>query len=227
MNGTYILNQERFSGLFHVPDTFTVTLIGAGGIGALAAVMFGKMGVQQLAIIDNDAVSDVNIATQFHRWKDIGQPKVDAVGDLVWEFSGCAAQVTEGTVDQKYDLGYNNLVISAVDSIKARHEIFGAVLKNRPGFYIDARMSAMEFQMYVVNMNDGDAVREYMQQLFFVTDDDVPDVACTMKATFFTSAFSAGYLGEALRRIVTGSVNSYRLVHNIPNNFLAELTLGG
>ena len=52
------MNHTRHMGIFQVPSTFSVTLIGAGGIGATTALTLAKMGVRILQIFDDDTVSE-------------------------------------------------------------------------------------------------------------------------------------------------------------------------
>ena len=78
-----MINQTRFSGLFHVPNIFPVILIGAGGIGAITAVTLAKMGVTDLVVYDDDVVSNENIATQLHRISDVGKLKVEGLHDTI------------------------------------------------------------------------------------------------------------------------------------------------
>ncbi|MCL4561887.1 MAG: ThiF family adenylyltransferase [Chloroflexi bacterium] len=71
------MNHLRHSALFDASD-IGITLIGAGGIGALTGIVLAKMGVGSLILFDGDRVDEVNIATQFHHLDQIGLLKVDA-----------------------------------------------------------------------------------------------------------------------------------------------------
>jgi molybdopterin/thiamine biosynthesis adenylyltransferase len=220
------MDHTRHMGIFTIPQTFSVSLIGAGGIGALAAVILGKMGVRYLDVYDADRVDDVNIATQFHRHSDVGMFKTHAVKAIVEQFTGTDIEITRfpQMVDALTDVSAS-LVISAVDSISARKEIWNTVVESRCNFYLDTRMAAEEYQHFLVDMDDEQGVKAYNRLISDISDGDVPDQVCTAKATIYCSAISAGYIGHAVKQIVTGTARSHRLVHNIPNNFLETFPL--
>ena len=56
-------NHMRHIGIF-APLEFPVRLIGAGGIGAMTAVMLAKMSDGDVRVYDDDTVDDVNIANE-------------------------------------------------------------------------------------------------------------------------------------------------------------------
>ena len=48
------MNHSRHMGLFVVPDEFEVSVVGVGGIGAVAALCLAKMGVKYMSLYDFD-----------------------------------------------------------------------------------------------------------------------------------------------------------------------------
>jgi molybdopterin/thiamine biosynthesis adenylyltransferase len=198
-----------------------VTLIGAGGIWAITALVLGKMGVGSIQLADNDQVDEVNLATQFHRHSDVGRPKVCAVEDLLQEF---AADTFVGTTYARVtrDAQMNcAIVISAVDSIQARKDIWEAVKNGHVLYYLDARMAAEEFHLYTVSMK-GD-ITWYDEMLAAESDETALQEACTRKATIYTAAFSAGHIGNTLKQIAVRDLPPRRVIHNIRTNFLTAL----
>jgi tRNA A37 threonylcarbamoyladenosine dehydratase len=87
------MDHTRHIGIFYAKN-YTVTLIGAGGIGAITAITLAKMGVGQLHIFDSDDVEEINIATQFHQVSDVGKSKVSALAQTVEAFSGLTPMTT-------------------------------------------------------------------------------------------------------------------------------------
>jgi molybdopterin/thiamine biosynthesis adenylyltransferase len=200
-------------------------LIGAGGIGALAAITLAKMGVRYLAIHDMDTVDDVNISTQFHRVSDVGTLKVDALSSAISEYADDVIVARSPVEIHSSSFLTGALIISAVDSITARQEIWKAVKNSKAFWYLDARMAAEEYQHYLVDLTNSEEMDAYERVMRLVNDEDVPDLPCTAKATIFTADFSAGYIGNTVKQIVNGTAQSHRLVHNIPNNFLETFSL--
>lgn len=234
-----MIDHTRHIGIFHAQN-HSVTLIGAGGIGAITAIVLGKMGIGELVIFDDDQVDDINIATQFHRVSDIGKPKAKTIQKAVYEFSGLvpttyAERIMKlsspvfGTLDPYPLETRSNVIISGVDSIKSRKDIYKAVLYNwevfrirehDPAFmpdwwYIDARMASEYFQMFVMQYGDH---HWYTQALAEQNDSDIPDEPCTSKATIYTAALAAGLIGATVRRIITGDQSSGILTYDIVKN---------
>jgi len=66
----------------------TVAIVGAGGLGAPAALYLAAAGVGTLRLIDNDAVSLSNLQRQvLFATSDIGRPKVDAAADALTDLN--------------------------------------------------------------------------------------------------------------------------------------------
>jgi molybdopterin/thiamine biosynthesis adenylyltransferase len=212
------MNHERHMQIFNVPTYFSVGIVGAGGIGATTGLILAKMGVVQLTVWDDDCVSETNIPTQLHKWSEIDQPKVFSLQRTLEEFSDeILFTPMQERITETSAFPYFDLLISAVDSITARKLIWDAIYRGeKPRWYIDARMSAEEFQMFIVNMSDRSAIHSYATMLERISEDDIPEVTCTMKATFHCSAAAATNIGAALRNILRNEQSSERIVHYIP-----------
>ena len=220
------MNHVRHINIFTVPSGFSVTLIGAGGIGTAAALALAKIGVRTLQVFDDDTVSEENLATQLHKVSENGNFKVDALQRMLEEFSDdIYVMGMPSRVDALSELR-SSLVISAVDNIAARNAIWDAL--NNSGsnwdWYLDTRMAAEEFQMFLVKREPLQMHRYYML-LSQLNDENVADLPCTAKATFFTAMMAAGHVGKIVRDICRHEAHSHRLVHNIPNNVLLNLPL--
>lgn len=214
--------HTRHIGIFDASHTH-VTLVGAGGIGAMAALTLAKMGVSDLTIYDGDTVSPENLPTQFHRLDDLGRNKVDGLAETIRMFSDdtevfpCAGRVTA-------DMAlYGTVVISAVDSIQARKDIWEAVKNGTCGWYLDARMAAEEVHLFTVNM---DHPEWYEEALAKEDDSRVPDLTCTAKATMFCSALSAAIIGRTVRKIITGIIPPRYYVQNLITDFVLSIPGG-
>jgi molybdopterin/thiamine biosynthesis adenylyltransferase len=208
------MDHIRHSSIFDASG-LSVTLVGAGGIGSMTALVLSKMGVRDIVIYDSDVVAPENLATQLHRLGTEGEPKAEALQKTLALF---ADDVQIYPMDEHVQAGhqlYGEVVISAVDSIQARKNIWQAVLNGKTRWYLDARMSAEEFQLYTVDMNDlGDAVK-YGRMIAYEDDASIPDIPCTQKATFFCAAIAAGHIGATVRKILTGRRPAPYLVHNM------------
>jgi hypothetical protein len=220
------MNHVRHSNIFNVPPYYNVALVGVGGLGATTALVLAKMGVQQMSIWDGDTVSETNIPTQLHPVSDVGKEKVYSLAETLEHFSDeIQLRAYPERITEEKDFNEFHLVIAAVDSIQARKDIWIATT-NSPhvDWFLDMRMAAREFQMFLVDMHDSAAVEAYHGMLFSLDDSMILELRCTEKATFFTASLAAGHAGNALCNIVRREACSHRLVHYITENRL--LTFG-
>ena len=220
------MNHVRHMNIYTVPAGFSVTLIGAGGIGAAVALALAKIGVRTLQVFDDDTVSDENLATQLHEVSENGNFKVDALQRMLEKFSDDIYVMPRPfRVDALSELR-SSLVISAVDNITARHAIWDAL--NNTGsswdWYLDCRMGAENFDAFLVPREPLQMTR-YWNLLSKLTDDNVADLPCTAKSTFYCALMSAGHVGSIVRDIVRAEAHPMRLVHDIPNHFLQTFPL--
>lgn len=231
------IDHTRHMGIFNI-NHLSACLIGAGGIGALTAITLGKMGVGAISIFDIDDVDDVNIATQFFGVSDVGNNKAHAVENMLKElagYSGIDALGFDVRFDENLTLEYGlfperDLYISAVDSIESRKGIWQAINSSLilPGkdltnkWYLDARMGAEVFELFVVNLNQPMWYEDHIRR---ASDEDIPDLPCTSKATIYTANIAAGHIGAAVRRIATGDQVPGFLSHDIINNELNTIEM--
>jgi molybdopterin/thiamine biosynthesis adenylyltransferase len=218
------MDHTRHIGIFYAKN-YSISLIGAGGIGAITAITLAKMGVGELHIFDGDTVEEVNLATQYHRLSDVGKSKVKALAQSVTAFSNLNPVIHPLRVEGNTGtLPRSDVYISAVDSIASRKEIWEQIaltdvtsLDYAP-WYLDARMGAEYFQIYIVNLSSSGW---YQEALFRQNDSDIPDEPCTSKATIYTGCIAAGHIGAAVRRIITGQQRCGILTHDIYKDSLS------
>lgn len=104
---------------------FSVTVIGAGGLGGYVIEMLGRLGIGHITVVDGDDFSESNLNRQImSNSLNLGENKaVEAkirmkiVNDLI-EVDAINEFITEENIDEI--LKNSNLVIDAVDSIEAR-----------------------------------------------------------------------------------------------------------
>jgi molybdopterin/thiamine biosynthesis adenylyltransferase len=210
------MDHIRHSGLFNASD-LSATLVGCGGIGAAAAIALAKMGLRRLNLYDEDTVEVENIATQFHPISGVGRLKVEVLRDTLKEFSDETSMITHPIRVVPGMLLHDFIVISAVDSIQARQDIFNT-LDCR--WYIDARMAAEEFHLFVVDMHD---CQWYQNLLFAESDNQVPDLPCTSKATIYCGMLAAAEVAAAIKAIAIDEARGSYIVYNIRKQRLTVL----
>lgn len=217
------MNHTRHSAIFDASE-LSVTLIGAGGIGSMAALVLGKMGVKSITIFDGDVVESVNVATQLHTLDNIGYTKVRAVGEVTRRFSDTVVYGIEMPITAaNSSIITNPVIISGVDSIQSRKDIWAAVKVAAPVWYLDASMGAENFSLKCINFLDDAQVASYHKWITNVREGDIPDLPCTSRATFFTAAIAAGHIGAAIRHIVTDGELPFLIKHDIESESLITI----
>jgi hypothetical protein len=214
------MNHIRHSGIFDARN-LSVALIGLGGIGAITALTLAKMGVGYLTLIDDDSVSEENLATQLYKVRDLGAKKTIAAQQIVEDFTDDVSvdrftgRVVNNRTIEWSDIA-SEIVVSGVDSITSRQEIWEKIASEPWQWYVETRMGAENLLIYTVN---GENREWYGRMLAKQNDCDIPDDPCTSKATFFCGAAAAAFIGSTVRKIITGitppMVFSLNLVENI------------
>jgi hypothetical protein len=221
------MDHTRHSNIYNVPSYFNVGIVGAGGIGAMTALVLAKMGVVQMTVWDDDTVEPHNLPTQLHPVSDVGKLKVTSVQETLEHFSdeilmdGVPDRIGRGMSLSGFDL-----IISAVDSIEARQGIWAAITNSFDiGWYLDMRMASRQYQHFLLAMHDRERVARYDAMLMGLSESDVDEVPCTEKATFFTAATASGHAGNVLCNLMRNEAQPHRLVHYIPQNVIQTFAI--
>lgn len=177
-----------------------VTIVGAGAIGSFTALALAKMGFSNLEVFDFDEVSIENMNSQFYRFSDIGKKKVQALHDLVKDFTGVEIR----GFDMRFPGGHRaGLVLACVDSMSARREIWnsqdGAAAC---AAFVDPRMGAETALLYVARPNVSSDREAYEATLY--SDRSAVQERCTAKATMYTATMLSGLVAKAVKDLACG-----------------------
>ena len=172
-----------------------IAVIGAGGIGVPACLCLAKMGVNSIHIWDNDEVGHENVGPQMFGKRVVGRPKTLALGQFLKDQADwCDVTVhnerfvkTEGAFDD-FDV-----VVSAVDSLEVRKEIWESINPDSRKLLVDPRMGAEVLTVFSVipqedrawypNTMEGEAIEE----------------VCTAKATFHNGMVAGAMTAQAVK----------------------------
>lgn len=192
-----------------------ITIIGAGAIGSFTCLALSKMGFDNITVWDYDTIEIENMNCQFYRLGDVGKPKVQALKELVYEFTGMQINVIQ---DQYVGTKTSGILISAVDSMKVRRLIW----ESHEGktvtvpLVIDPRMGAESALVYAMNpMNNKDR-QAYHTSLY--SDEDAVNERCTAKATMYTACMLSGHVAKIVKDYVTQNPYSRITQWNIAQN---------
>lgn len=173
-----------------------ITIIGAGATGSWLALSLAKLGLTNITVYDFDVVESHNIPNQAYSISQIGQPKVNALYDIIYNTTGTKINVK----NEKYtNQRLTGIVFLMVDSMAERKRIWetSIKLKSQIKLMIEPRMGLDMGRIYNVNPLDMEQIRRYEETLY---SDDVAEVsACGASMTVITTALGiASWCGRSL-----------------------------
>jgi molybdopterin-synthase adenylyltransferase len=189
-----------------------VHIIGAGAIGSHAALSLAKMGMSDITVWDFDDVSIENMNSQGYRFKDIGQPKVTALLNIIHDYTNVIITTVPRAFEEKDAVNLKGIVVVAVDSMKARSMIYEAIKATgwAVKYIIDPRMSAEFYLQYTINPFRDDDKKTYDKTLY--TDEQAVSERCTAKSTIYTATLAAGMVVKTVKDIITKADSYPRVV---------------
>ena len=219
-NENLIIRDEtlRFSAAkwFEKAQEKTIVIAGIGGIGSWISLLLSKLRPVALHLYDPDTVELVNMAGQFYGMSDIGKYKVEALADLIINFSNYHSVFTYNTMYGP-DSQTEDIMICGFDNMNARRLYYSkwrARVESKPAeerkncLFIDGRLTAEEVQLLCMTGDDEYYMQQYEQRFLF-EDAEASSEVCSFKQT----AFLANMIGA--------------LAVNIFVNFCANQTESG
>ena len=182
--------QARFSDAPWLKQ-LDVVLVGLGSVGQGVGLSLLANGYDVVGF-DFDEVDVNNVIPQGYSQHQIGMLKTLAFDENANAFIG-TNPVVFGT---KYNGMTAEVMISAVDSMSARKEIFDAFVNSDAKLFIDARMNPVQFQVFCVNKDNIERYKSYLYN-----DSEVPEQSCSFKASRHTC--------QTIHGIITSIVTNY------------------
>jgi sulfur carrier protein ThiS adenylyltransferase len=174
------------------------SVVGVGAVGRQVALQLAAMGVRQLQLVDFDSVEWTNVTTQGYLAADVGQFKVDAMGEAV-----CLIDPTIETelVRDRYRpaIQLGEAVFCCVDTIAARRAIWRSA-GPRLQFWADGRMLGEVIRVLVVAEEFG---RDHYPTTLF-PQSEAQRGRCTAHGTIYTANVAAGLMLHQFARWLRG-----------------------
>ena len=157
-----------------------INLIGVGALGSFIALSLAKMGLNKISVWDGDKVEEHNLPNQFYRREDLEEFKAYALEDIIWKFAGVKIKAHPEHYRNQPLAG---IVISAVDSMDARKDIWVQIRRQRAiEFYLDVRMGGEVATIYAVKPS---WEREFYEKNLY-TSDEALHLPCTEQSIIYT-----------------------------------------
>jgi len=196
-----------------------LTFIGAGGVGTPSILCLAKMGFADITVYDFDKIEVENLSSQFYRRRDIGKFKVDALKEIILDFTDVELQVNNVRYEGKKQ--FPGIVISSVDSMAVRKLLWDTHLTStQTRLFIDPRMSAEQALIYAMQPMRPLDVTAYAKTQY--TDDNAHQERCTAKATMYTSAGIGALVAKIVKDFVCGTPYARVTEWNIADNILLQ-----
>lgn len=160
-----------------------IIIIGAGSTGSFTALNLAKMGMNKIKVIDFDIVEEHNIPNQFFRISDIGKPKVEALQEIIKDFTDTDIEIENIEINEDYDfdLGLNTLIILAVDNMEIRKLIYEKI-KDFPIKLIDTRFGGEGFSIHSVDLMNDEEKEKFEKSLNLTAK----ETSCGEKSIIYT-----------------------------------------
>lgn len=198
------LDLTRQSGIIssEVVRMTTAHIVGAGAIGSHAAEVLAKMGFTTIKVSDFDTIEAHNLPNQGYSLEDLGSLKVVALAKKLTAATGAALEADVTSIGENHRFTHD-IVISAVDSMKVRKQLWEAFKASRgPRLFIDGRMGARHGKVLVAERYDPASMERYEGTLH--DDSEGYQAPCTEKATIFCAYGIAAVFGAVLCNHLAG-----------------------
>jgi len=172
-----------------------ISLIGAGSVGSMVAILLGKVGFKKIEVWDKDKVEPHNLPNQFFFLHSIGQPKVEALQNVVDEMTGVRIKIHKEHYKSQTLKG---IVITALDSMKARKMVFDQFLKQSTTLgMIDPRMGGLDYRVYTIRP------QEHAKWAWY-PDEGAVQERCTEKSIIFNVSGIAALVVSSACKLASG-----------------------
>lgn len=181
----------------------TIDVIGAGAIGSGICIMLAKLGTPHVIVWDGDNVEQHNIPNQYFPYSELGKNKAEAMVRVMSEYSPSDILPFFESKDKYFndeDSPRGKIVFMCADGFDNRIKIFRRLQQCNVNWVIDCRMGAEYYQVYVVDMNDNEAIEAYRESLTG-TPQLLP---CTGRSVIYNVLSVASLAVSILKKILVG-----------------------
>ena len=215
-------DQPRFhadfsdqTGIFN-PDTFaeTLTVIGCGGIGASALPTLVTMGFKRYVLWDDDVVEPRNIASQLlFKPSDLYRPKVEVAREYLLAYGATHVDIQKRkfTADDEPE----GVVISGVDSMTARKEIWPAIKSSTTALYLDGRIGSEHMTLLTVEPFDAD----WYEDRWLFDSKKASTLPCTQRAIVYPAVALGAWMASHIAMWSRGVIPPHRVDQNLGSHY--------
>lgn len=219
LNSPTLLIDEsttRFSGAewFNEIQKARIIVAGIGGIGSNVAFQLARMIPANLTLYDDDTVEMVNMAGQLFSSKDIGEAKVNAIANMIYNYTSMRQVFT---IKDKFtsDKEAGDIMICGFDNMRARATFFSSWIghlkdkteeERKKCLYLDGRLSIDTLQILCITGDDHYNIDRYKKEFLF-SDSMADATVCSMKQTTYLACMIGSLMVNLFTNFIANSLN--------------------
>lgn len=219
LNSPTLLIDEsttRFSGAewFNEIQKARIIVAGIGGIGSNVAFQLARMIPANLTLYDDDTVEMINMAGQLFSSKDIGEAKVNAIANMIYNYTSMRQVFT---IKDKFtsDKEAGDIMICGFDNMRARATFFSSWIghlkdkteeERKKCLYLDGRLSIDTLQILCITGDDQYNIDRYKKEFLF-SDSMADATVCSMKQTTYLACMIGSLMVNLFTNFIANSLN--------------------
>ena len=184
----------------------TVAIVGLGGLGSFATVALAKMGVGAFHLYDGDRVERHNIPNQMFFLNDLGIAKVTAIAEIAKAFGGGTYHCFEQVVT-KDTIFFPRIILSCVDSMRSRKEVYEAAVMSHCRILIDTRSGGEMLRFIICPLEEKGGREAYEKTLY--DDSKALELPCTERAIIYTGFIAGAVISALVKKEVKEEIKEF------------------
>ncbi len=207
---------SRFSGAEWFKEIRKARIIvgGCGGISSNLIFQLARMVPANITVYDDDKVESVNMAGQLFQRRDIGKHKVDAIANMVMEYTNahqvCAIRERFTSTTEAGDI-----MMSGFDNMSARKTFFytwkehiskKSVEDRKKCLLLDGRLSIDTLQIFCIRGDDSYNIDRYQKEFLF-HDYQAEQTVCSMKQTTYLACMIGSLMTNLFTNFIAGTLD--------------------
>ena len=219
LNSPTLLVDEsttRFSGAewFNEIQKARIIVAGIGGIGSNVAFQLARMVPANLTLYDDDNVEMVNMAGQLYSYNDIGEAKVNAIANMIYDYTSMKQVLA---IKDKFtsDKETGDIMICGFDNMRARRTFFNSWYNHildkseeerNKCLYLDGRLSMDTLQILCIRGDDQYNIERYEKEFLFA-DYEADATVCSMKQTTYLACMIGSLMVNLFTNFIANTLN--------------------
>ena len=219
LNSPTLLVDEsttRFSGAewFNEIQKARIIVAGIGGIGSNVAFQLARMVPANLTLYDDDNVEMVNMAGQLYSYNDIGEAKVNAIANMIYDYTSMKQVLA---IKDKFtsDKEPGDIMICGFDNMRARRTFFNSWYNHildkseeerNKCLYLDGRLSMDTLQILCIRGDDQYNIERYEKEFLFA-DYEADATVCSMKQTTYLACMIGSLMVNLFTNFIANTLN--------------------